>query len=187
MAAFFFALLALTALTGTVVLLALVAAARRDPDGQAATLLADVAPAALPLAAVVAATCMVGSLYFSEIAHFVPCELCWYQRIAMYPLAPMLGIAAVREDLGIRLYAWVLAASGALISLYHYIIEWMPDLEATACSAEVPCTVPYFREFGFVSIAFMALCGFLAIATLLYVAAHARVADRAGATEEVVQ
>jgi len=130
---------------------------------------------------------MIGSLYFSEIAHLVPCELCWYQRIAMYPLAPMLGIAAVREDLGIRPYAWVLAASGALIAAYHYVIEWVPNLEATACSAEVPCTVPYFREFGFVSIAFMALCGFLAIATLLYVAAYARVNDRVDAAEEVVQ
>jgi disulfide bond formation protein DsbB len=187
MAALFFALLALTALTGTVVLLALLVSARSDPDGRASMLLTDVAPTALPLAAVVAATCMLGSLYFSEIALFTPCELCWYQRIAMYPLAPMLGIAAVRGDLGIRPYAWVLAGSGALISAYHYIIEWVPNLEVTACSDEVPCSAVYFREFGFVSIAFMALCGFLAIATLLYVAARAPVADREGAAEKVAQ
>jgi disulfide bond formation protein DsbB len=187
MAAFFFALLALTALTGAIGIIVLQVSASRNPDGQAATLLDDLAPVALTLAAIVAATSMVGSLYFSEVAHFVPCKLCWYQRIAMYPLAPMLGIAAVRQDLGIRLYAWVLAGIGALISTYHYIIEWMPDLEVTACAADVPCTAVYVREFGFVSIAFMALCGFLAIAALLHVAARVQVIDNESSTKEVVQ
>ena len=187
MAAFFFALLALTALAGTAGIIVLQLSARRNPAGQAATLLDDLAPVALGLAAIVAATSMVGSLYFSEVAHFVPCKLCWYQRIAMYPLAPMLGIAAVRQDVGIRLYAWVLAGSGALISTYHYIIEWMPDLEVTACAADVPCTAVYVREFGFVSIAFMALCGFLAIAALLHVAARVQVIDNESSTKEVVQ
>jgi disulfide bond formation protein DsbB len=177
MAAFFFSLLALTALTGAVFVVALLAAARRDPDGRAALLLDDLAPAALPLAAVVAATAMMGSLYLSEVLHFVPCTLCWYQRIAMYPLAPMLGIAAVRGDVGIRLYAWVLAGSGALIAAYHYTIEWLPDLEITACAADNPCSAVYIREFGFVSIPFMALCGFLAIAALLVVAARVRATD----------
>lgn len=187
MAAFFFALLALTALTGTVGLIVLRVSAGRDPDGQAAKMLDDLAPAALPLAAIVAATSMVGSLYFSEVLHFVPCQLCWYQRIAMYPLAPMLGIAAVRKDWGIRLYAWVLAGSGALIAAYHYLIEWMPNLEVTACSADVPCSAVYVREFGFVSIPFMALSGFLAIATLLHVAARARATDSENSAKEVVQ
>lgn len=170
MAAFFLALLALTALTGAAAVTVLLVAARRDPAGQAATLLDDLGPAALPLAAVVATTAMIGSLYFSEVLHFVPCELCWYQRIAMYPLAPMLGIAAVRDDLSIRPYVWVLAGSGALISAYHYTIQWLPDLQAGSCAVDVPCTAVYVREFGFVSIPFMALAGFLAIMALLQVA-----------------
>jgi disulfide bond formation protein DsbB len=177
MAAFFFSLLALTALIGAVQLAILLLAARRDPDGQAASLLDDLAPAALPLAAVVAATSMGGSLYFSEVLGYVPCTLCWYQRIAMYPLAPMLGIAAVRRDPSVRVTGWVLAGSGAVISVYHYVIQWLPNLEATSCSADNPCSAVWVREFGFVSIPFMALCGFLAIAALLAVAARRPVDD----------
>ena len=170
MAAFFFSLLALTALTGAVAVTALTIVARRDPEGQAATLLDDVAGVALPLAAVVAATSMVGSLVFSEVLGYPPCTLCWYQRIAMYPLAPILGIAAVRRDLAVRPYVLVLAGSGAVISVYHYVIQWMPDLEATACAVDNPCTAVFVREFGVVSIPFMALAGFLAIIALVRIA-----------------
>lgn len=187
MAAFFFALLALTALTGAMGLLVLLALARNNPDSQAVTLLDDIAPAALPLAAIVAATSMFGSLWFSEVLHFVPCELCWYQRIAMYPLVPILGIAAFRRELGIRVYAWVLAGVGAPISLYHYIIQWRPNLEVTACATDVPCSAVYVREFGFVSIPFMALSGFLAIIVLLHVAARVRTTDSEDIPAEVAQ
>lgn len=185
MAAFFFSLLALTALIGAVALTTLLFLARGRPDGQAAMLLDDLAAAALPLAAVVAATAMAGSLYFSEVLGYVPCTLCWYQRIAMYPLAPILGIAAVRRDPWVRTYGWVLAGSGAVISAYHYVIQWLPDLEATSCSADNPCSAVWVREFEFVSIPFMALCGFLAIAVLLAVAAR-RPADDHELTDDLV-
>jgi disulfide bond formation protein DsbB len=181
----FFSLLSLVALGGAVLWIAVRVIGRRP--GPAREIASAVDGAVLWIAFLVAATATAGSLYFSEVADFVPCQLCWYQRIAMYPLAPMLGIAAVRQDVGIRLYAWVLAGSGALISTYHYIIEWMPDLEVTACAADVPCTAVYVREFGFVSIAFMALCGFLAIAALLHVAARVQVIDNESSTKEVVQ
>lgn len=189
MAAFFFSLLALTALGGAVAVTVLSALARRDPDGQAAMLLDDVADAALPLAAVVAATSMVGSLFFSEVLGYPPCTLCWYQRIAMYPLAPILGIAAVRRDLSIRPYVAVLAVSGAVISVYHYMIQWVPDLDATACAVDNPCTAVFVREFGIVSIPFMALSGFLAIIALVRVAgtgaaAHDDDSSEATATQE---
>lgn len=181
MAAFFFALLALTALAGAVGVGLLLVTARRAPDGQAAATLADLAPTALPLAALVAGTAMIGSLFFSEVLGYPPCTLCWYQRIAMYPLAPLLGIAAVRRDLSVRLYAWVLAGSGLLISVYHYIIQWMPDLEATGCAVDNPCTAVFVREFGFVSIPFMALCGFIAVIVLLGAAATVDDADTTAA------
>jgi disulfide bond formation protein DsbB len=180
MAAFFFSLLALTALAGAIGMTLLLVVARRAPDSQAAAALADLAPAALPLAAVVATTATVGSLFFSEVLGYPPCTLCWYQRIAMYPLAPILGIAAVRQDLSIRVYAWVLAGSGALISVYHYAVQWMPGLEATGCALNNPCSAVFVREFGFVSIPFMALCGFVAVIALLAVAGTdtARIDDR---------
>ena len=84
---------------------------------------------------------MTGSLYFSEVAHFVPCRLCWYQRIAMYPLVLLLGIATLRRDRGIRLYAIPLAAIGAAVSIYHVQLERFPD-QASFCSLEAPCNLP---------------------------------------------
>ena len=69
---------------------------------------------------------MAGSLYFSEVADFMPCTLCWYQRIAMYPLVLLLGIAAFRRDRAIRLYVVPLAVVGAAISIYHYLYRVVP-------------------------------------------------------------
>lgn len=124
-------------------------------------------PLRIALAWLIAAVAMAGSLYFSENANFVPCKLCWFQRIAMYPLALLLLIAALRRDDSIRRYAVPLAIVGGAISTYHYVIEWRPSLGTGTCDITAPCTVPWFRQFGFVSLAFMALCGFAAIIALL--------------------
>lgn len=124
--------------------------------------------AALWLAFLVAAGATAGSLYFSEVANFYPCRLCWFQRIAMYPLAPILLVAAIRRDRDVRYYAIPVAAIGACISAYHYLIEWRPSLERGACGVGPDsCTTIWFREFGFVTLALMALCGFVAIIALV--------------------
>src|SRR5207237_9218751 len=68
-----------------------------------------VAPSALALAATVATVCMAGSLYFSEVAHFPPCHLCWLQRFCMYPLVPVLWFATWSKAGGVRPYATALA------------------------------------------------------------------------------
>jgi disulfide bond formation protein DsbB len=121
------------------------------------------------LAFAVAGTAMLGSLYLSEIAHFVPCTLCWYQRIAMYPLAIILLIAAIRRDHGIRIYAATLAAIGALIATYHRLIQAYPSLEGgTSCDPNHPCSAAYVEIFGFITIPTMALCGFCCILALLW-------------------
>jgi disulfide bond formation protein DsbB len=133
----------------------------------AANVVQSVRAVRLWLAWLIAAVSMAGSLYFSESANFPPCKLCWFQRIAMYPLAVVLLIAAVRRDDGIRRYAVPVACIGAAISAYHYLIEWRPSLSSGSCDVLAPCTVPWFREFGFVSLAFMAFCGFAAIVSLL--------------------
>ena len=122
---------------------------------------------ALWLAFLVAAVATAGSLYFSEVANYVPCRLCWFQRIAMYPLAVILLIAAIRRDRAIRWYAMPLAAVGACVSIYHYLVEWHPRLEGDVCDPTNPCSLVWFREFGFVTLPFMALCGFAAIIALL--------------------
>ncbi len=167
----FFSLLALVANAATLALLVAHVLARRAPAtpvGRTADdALAAVGDNALVLAAAVALTCTVGSLYFSEVANFTPCTLCWYQRIAMYPLAVVLAIAAVRADTDVRVYVWPVAAIGAVIALYHFLLERFPKLDAGACSLEVPCEVVWFRRFGFITLSYMALSGFLFIGVLL--------------------
>jgi disulfide bond formation protein DsbB len=106
---------------------------------------------------------MVGSLYFSEKVGFAPCKLCWYQRIAMYSIAIISFVAALRNDKNIARYTIVLAPLGLVVSTYHYLLEWYPTLETNVCSLDVPCTAVWFRELGFVTLCFMAGCAFITV------------------------
>lgn len=168
----FFALSAIVILLMVAAMAIIWVAATRSQAaaGWKATITASLGGQALTLAWIVALTAMLGSLYFSEVAHFTPCEYCWYQRIAMYPLALILGIAAYRSDRGIRRYALPMVTIGAIISAYHYLLQHFPELASTTCSATAPCTAAWVWEFGFVSIPFMALACFSAIAALLVIA-----------------
>lgn len=162
----FFSLLALAADVAIVGLILVLVASRRSPA--VAALRDQLGSVALPLAWLVALTSTLGSLYFSEIANFTPCTLCWYQRIAMYPLAIVLAIAAARRDVAQRIYVWPVALVGAVVSSYHVLIERYPSLESGGiCSLSVPCTQVWFRQWGFITIAYMALTGFVLIALLL--------------------
>jgi len=115
----------------------------------------------------IAAVATGGSLYYSEVAHFVPCTLCWYQRIAMYPLAIVLLVGAVTRDVRSMLYVVPIAAAGLLVSLYHYQLELFPE-QATVCTTGVPCSFRYVEEFGFISIPFMAGSAFISILALQF-------------------
>ena len=164
----------ITVMAATAVLMglagvALLVAARLLPRGAAA---ARARRWALPAAAVVAVLAMGSSLWLSEWANFVPCDLCWYQRIAMYPLAIILVIAAVRRDYTARWYALPLAVVGGLIALFHHIEQRLPTDELLSCSGGGnPCTTRWVDEFGgLVSIPTMALGAFLLVAGLLVVA-----------------
>jgi disulfide bond formation protein DsbB len=126
-----------------------------------------IGPHALVLGFLVAAISVSGSLYFSEAAHFTPCKLCWYQRIAMYPLVPLLGLAAWRRDDGIRPYAATLAALGGVVSTYHVLLERFPSLESGACDVANPCTIIWVRRFGYLTIPTMALSAFALVVTLM--------------------
>ena len=107
---------------------------------------------------------MLGSLYFSEIVNYKPCRLCWYQRGAMYPLAILLIVFTVLRTKRIARIVVPIAAIGAGISLYHWLLERFPDnLDSGVCSKDVPCEFIWFELFGFVTLPFMALTGFLAI------------------------
>ena len=122
----------------------------------------------LPLAFLVAAISMAGSLYLSEVAHFPPCRLCWFQRIAMYPQVLLLGVAWYRRDEGIRHYVLPLSVIGALISTYHLLLERFPSLEGSSgCDPANPCTIRWVEQFGFITIPTMALSAFVLIALLM--------------------
>ncbi len=154
------ALLALVALV-TAVGLAVFRLARGP---EAALLLGN---KALWLAWLVAFTATVGSLIYSEIIHFEPCRLCWFQRIAMYPMAIILLVGAIRKEFQVKYYAIALPLIGVAISIYHYLIQRFPALETGACDPDNPCSSIEVEMFGFITIPFMAGCGFILIAVLL--------------------
>jgi disulfide bond formation protein DsbB len=122
----------------------------------------------LYLAWLVAVVATLGSLYFSEVRLFVPCALCWYQRILMYPLVVVLGIASFKQDTQVVRYALPLASLGALFALYHYAQQKIPGFAGpTLCRVGVPCTVEYINWLGFITIPFLALVAFVLIIALL--------------------
>ncbi|NSL50877.1 disulfide oxidoreductase [Calidifontibacillus erzurumensis] len=105
-----------------------------------------------------------GSLYFSEVLKFIPCELCWFQRIFMYPLVFIQGIAVVKKDFYIYRYVLPLSIIGGLISTYHYLLQKVPLLSANmdTCGI-VPCSSAYINWLGFITIPFLALIAFIII------------------------
>src|SRR5438094_5632377 len=94
------------------------------------------------LAFVVAAIATGGSLFFSEIAHFVPCELCWYQRICMYPLSITTLLAGLYDDPRAARYLLPLPIVGAGVSVYHLLVEDRVVGESLTCRISAPggCT-----------------------------------------------
>jgi disulfide bond formation protein DsbB len=136
-----------------------------------AELRATVAGAELWAAWSVALVATLGSLFFSEVSDFTPCRLCWFQRIAMYPLAVLLLIAAVRRDFrGGALYALAFPIAGGLVSVWHIYIEINPDAEPSSCRVAAPCSLEWIEEIGYVTIPVLALTAFAAILALLLMA-----------------
>jgi len=105
-----------------------------------------------------------GSLYLSEILKFIPCTLCWYQRILMYPLAIILLIGFLRRDKGVFLYVLPFSILGIGVSTYHYLLQ-KTDLftHGAVCNSGIPCTTTWINFFGFITIPFLALIAFSAI------------------------
>ncbi len=121
---------------------------------------------AITFAFIVALVAMIGSLFFSEIAHFVPCKLCWYQRICMYPQVLLLGIATVKNDIKVKMYALPLAIIGLVIAIYHYALQMSPL--PLPCTDEVAsCAAKQAAHFGYITIPLMSLTAFVLIIIFL--------------------
>jgi disulfide bond formation protein DsbB len=123
---------------------------------------------------VVALVAMAGSLYFSDVVGFTPCLLCWDQRILMYPLVVLLGVALWLREPGAWRITIGLPLLGLVIATYHVALQYRPSLGIVACDEGVPCSGRYLAVFGFISIPMMAAFAFLLIVALLVVAAVAQ-------------
>ena len=118
------------------------------------------------LSAIVA---LIGSLFFSEQMGFIPCTLCWYQRILMYPLVILLGIAFYRNDHRIYVYVLPISVFGMIVSGYHYSQQKIPSLrEFEMCTSGVPCSGQYINWLGFITIPFLALIAFTVITLAMF-------------------
>jgi len=165
----FFAMLSLIAWGLTIITIVLAVLYRRNPESSAGYLFEDVRRNSIWFALAVALTTTLGSLYFSEVAHFHPCPLCWYQRIAMYPLVVALLVGGIRRDRMVWTYVIPPAVIGSGFAIYHTQLQAYPQQHGPFCKINDPCTVRYVWEFGFVSIPFMALAAFALIITLMLV------------------
>jgi disulfide bond formation protein DsbB len=130
--------------------------------------LAPVRQHAVALAGLVALVSTAGSLWLSEGVGLVPCTLCWVQRAAMYPLAVLLPLLALRPSRwGVRLTA-ALGVAGLAVSSWHVLVQQVPSLSGSvSCSATAPCSAALVEVFGLLTIPAMAACGFVAVLTLL--------------------
>lgn len=119
---------------------------------------------ALYTALLVAWIATLGSLYFSEVRHFVPCTFCWYQRILMYPLVLLIGIGLLRQDRHLPYLILPFSIIGQGVSTYHYLLQKTTIFGApTTCSAGVPCSAVYINWLGFITIPFLAMLAFMLI------------------------
>lgn len=123
----------------------------------------------LSLAFAVALASVTGSLVLSEIAHLPPCDLCWYQRIVMYPQVVLLGLALLKKNPTARLQSIIFSSIGAAIAIYHIFLQ-LGIKEIVPCSTRVlavPCGQVNFLAFGYVTIPVMALTGFVLLLALM--------------------
>jgi disulfide bond formation protein DsbB len=132
-----------------------------------------VSPFALQIAWIVAVLATFGSLFLQFFEGLDPCLFCWFQRICMYPLSLLLGIAAFRGDIQVaRRYFIGLSLVGAGLAIYHYQLEHVPN-EVSVCGTlqtDVPCNIAVVNIFGFITVPFLSMAAFLLITTLLLVA-----------------
>ncbi len=110
-------------------------------------------------------TAVLGSLFFGEVMKFPPCVLCWYQRVAMFPLVAIFTVGILSRDGRVYRYAWPLLTIGLALAVYHNLLYYGVIPEGISpCTQGVPCTSRQFEGFGFLTIPLLSLLAFLTIA-----------------------
>jgi len=140
----------------------------------------------LLLAFIISLVATAGSLFYSQIAGFEPCQLCWFQRIFMYPEVLLLGLALLKKDSSIVDYALSLSIVGGALSLYHNYIYYSNGGLNAICQVlgqGVSCMKRYVFELGYVTIPMMSLTTFLLMIVLLvmhrmYIMGHMSIGSR---------
>jgi len=118
----------------------------------------------------IASIASLGSLFFSEFMDFIPCTMCWYQRIFMYPLVFIFLVNLFENDKNIFKYGIVLAFIGFCFSFYHNLLMWgIISEDVVPCKHGVPCSTKYFEFLGFINIPFLSLSAFSLILILLLI------------------
>ena len=125
---------------------------------------------AIFLAFLIATISTLGSLFFSEIMEFIPCSMCWYQRIFMYPLVIIFLVNMLYPDDKIVKYAMPIAFVGWSFSVYHNLLmfEIIPE-SIVPCVQGVPCSTLYINWLGFITIPFLSLVSYSIILVLLLI------------------
>jgi len=120
------------------------------------------------LAWVIALLATVGSLFFSEVMQLPPCVLCWYQRIATYPLVIIIAVGIILRDRRMKIYALPLCLAGLAVSVYHNLLYYgfIPE-SITPCTEGVPCNAVQIEWLGFITIPLMGLGAFISLALCL--------------------
>jgi len=122
---------------------------------------------------ITALTATLGSLFYSEVAGYVPCELCWYQRIFMYPQVILLGLAWLRKEINIIKYSLSLASVGLVFALYHsYIATGAATTTFCSVTGGVSCLQRYVYVYNYITIPIMALTAFVLIIIMLIFASR---------------
>jgi disulfide bond formation protein DsbB len=104
------------------------------------------------------------SLYLSEVLHWTPCILCWYQRILMYPLVVVTGVGVIRRSSDWSIMALILGGIGWVVALYHSLLQWGVISESLApCAEGVSCVTRHFTWLGFITIPFLSFTAFTVI------------------------
>ncbi len=133
---------------------------------------------ALYIALVTAWIATSGSLYMSEVLGWVPCLWCWYQRVAMYPLACVIALGLLARDRNLPQYMLGLAVPGILASTYHILLQKVPFFARfESCRVGVPCSVDYLNWLGFITIPMLAWAAFAIIMVAAVLALRAREED----------
>jgi disulfide bond formation protein DsbB len=120
---------------------------------------------------VVAGIATGGSLFLSQVAGFVPCEMCWFQRICMYPLSLLTLLMAIRGDNRAARYLLPFPVIGAAVSVYHLLIENHVVSTPEACQVGAGCAVKWINYFGYMTIPTLALTAFVLLTIFLGLAA----------------